>query len=55
MFKRLSSDPRTRDTVIIINIEAALKKGDEKTAIELWNALSETTKAKINNPLAGAL
>jgi len=31
----------------IPNIEATLKKGDEKTAVELWNALSDTKKADI--------
>ncbi|OBW63489.1 MAG: hypothetical protein A9183_07140 [Dehalococcoides mccartyi] len=47
MIQRLLSDPSTRDTVILFNIEAALKKGDEKTALELANALSESTKAEI--------
>jgi hypothetical protein len=47
LIQRLLSDPSTRDTVILINIEAALKKGDEKMAVELWNALSDTTKAEI--------
>ena len=46
MFDHLLSNPNTRDAVILINFEAALKKADEKTAIELWNALSESTKAK---------
>ena len=47
MIQRLLSDPSTRDTVILIYIESALKKGDEKTAFDLWNALSESTKAEI--------
>ena len=47
MIQRLLSDPSTRDTVILINIEAALKKGEEDTAIKLWDALSDTTKAEI--------
>lgn len=47
MIQGLLSNPSTRDTVILINIEAALKKGDEKMAAELWNALSDTKKAEI--------
>ena len=47
MFARLLSDPSTRDTVIKINIQAALEKGDEYTAIRLWNALSESAKAEL--------
>jgi len=47
MFDRLLSDPSTRDTVIKINIQAALEKGDEDTAIRLWNALSESAKAEL--------
>ncbi len=47
MIQRLLSDPSTRDTVILFNIEAALKKGDEKTALELANALSESAKAEL--------
>ena len=47
MFNSLLSDPRTRDTVIKINIQAALEKGDEDTAISLWNALSESAKAEL--------
>lgn len=47
MIQRLLSDPSTRDTVILINMEAAFRKGDEKMAVELWNALSESTKAEI--------
>ena len=47
MFKYLLSDPKTRDTVIKINIQAALEKGDEETATKLWNALSESTKAEL--------
>ena len=45
MFDRLLSDPSTRDTVIKINIQAALEKGDEGAAIRLWNALSDSAKA----------
>jgi hypothetical protein len=47
MFDRLLSDPGTRDLVIKINIQAALEKGDEDTAIRLWNALSVSAKAEI--------
>jgi|GEM_PF-4207500 len=47
IFDGLLSNPSTRDTVIKINIQAALEKGDEKTAIKLWNSLSESTKAKL--------
>ena len=47
MFGRLLSDPSTRDTVIKINIQAALEKGDEDTAIRLWNALSDSAKAEL--------
>jgi len=47
MFQRLLSDPSTKDTVIMINIQATLEKGDEETAMKLWNALSESTKAKL--------
>lgn len=47
MFDRLLSDPSTRDTVIKINIQAALGKGDEETAMKLWSALSESAKAKL--------
>ena len=47
MFDRLLSNPSTRDTVIKINIQAALEKGDEDTAIRLWNALSESAKAEL--------
>jgi hypothetical protein len=47
MIRHWLSDPRTRDGVILIHIEAALKKGDDKTAFDLWNALSESTRAEI--------
>jgi hypothetical protein len=47
MFQHLLSDPCTRDTVIQINLQAALEKGDKETAIKLLNALSEPAKAKI--------
>ena len=47
MFQYLLSDPKTRDTVIKINIKAALEKGDEETAIKLWDALSESAKAQL--------
>ena len=47
MFYRLLSDPGTRDIVIKINIQAALDKGDEDTAILLWNALSDSAKAEL--------
>ena len=47
MFQGLLADPSTRDTVIKINIQAALEKGDEETAMKLWSALSESAKAKL--------
>jgi hypothetical protein len=47
LFDRLLSNPSTRDMVSKINIQAALKKGDEDTAIKLWNALSESAKAEL--------
>ena len=47
MFRCLLSDPRTRNTLIRINLRAALEKGDEDTAIKLWNALSESDKAEL--------
>jgi hypothetical protein len=47
MFDRLLSNPHTRDTVIKINIQAALEKGDEKTAIKLWDALTGSAKAEL--------
>jgi hypothetical protein len=47
MFQHLLSNPKTRDTVIKINIQAALEKGDEETVIKLWNALSESAKAEL--------
>ena len=51
IFDRLLSKPSTRDTVIKINIQAALEKGDEETAIKLWNALSESAKAELTAKL----
>jgi hypothetical protein len=47
MFDHLLSNPKTRDLVIKINIQAALEKGDEDTAIKLWNALSESAKREL--------
>lgn len=47
IFDHLLSDPRTRDFVVMINIQAAVRKGDRKTAVKLWNALSESAKAKL--------
>jgi hypothetical protein len=47
MFRCLLSDPRTRNTLIRINLRAALEKGDEDTAIRLWNAMSESDKAEL--------
>jgi hypothetical protein len=47
IFTHLLSDPRTRDSIIVINIQIALGKGDEKTAVQLWNTLSESAKAKL--------
>ena len=47
MFERLLSNPGTRDTVIKINIHAALEKSDKDTAISLWNALSDSAKAEL--------
>lgn len=46
MFQRLLSDPKTRDTVIKINIQAALEKSDEETAVKLCDALSDSAKAE---------
>ena len=47
MFDYLLSNPKTRDFVIKLNLQAALEKGDEDTAIKLWNALSESAKAEL--------
>ena len=47
MFRRLLDDPRTRDTVLKINIRAALDKGDRSTAIELIKALSPEALAEV--------
>lgn len=47
LFQRLLSNPGTRDTLIKINLKAALEKGDEDSAIKLFNALSESEKAKL--------
>ena len=47
MFQHLLSNPKTRDIVIKINLHEALKKGDEETAIKLWNALSESAKVEL--------
>ena len=47
MYHRLLSNPRTRDTVIKINLQSALEKGEEEKAIKLWNALSESAKAEL--------
>lgn len=47
VFDRLLTNPNTRDIVIKINIQAALEKGEEETAIKLWNALFDSTKAKL--------
>ena len=47
MFRRLLSKPKTRDTLIRINLKTALEKGDEKTALKLWDALSESAKAEL--------
>ena len=47
IFQDLLSNPSTRDTVLKINIQAALEKGNEKRAIKLWNALSESAKAEL--------
>lgn len=47
MFDYLLSNPTTRDFVIKINLQAALKKGDKDLAIKLWNALSESTKSEL--------
>jgi hypothetical protein len=40
MFDRLLAEPGTRDTVLQINIAAALEKGDSETAWKLARALS---------------
>jgi len=47
MADHLMSNPITRDFVIMIHIQAALEKGDKKTAIKLWNNLSESARAKL--------
>lgn len=47
MFDHLLSNPNTRDTVIQINLQSALEKGDKETAINLWNALSDAAKAEL--------
>lgn len=47
MFDHLLSDPKTRDFVIKVNIQAALEKGDKDTAVKLWDALSESTKTEL--------
>ena len=47
IFRRLLDDPRTRDTVLRINIKAALDKGDNETAIELIKALSPEALAEV--------
>ncbi len=47
MIQHLLSNPRTRDTVIRINIKAALDGGDKETAIKLFNALSASAKAEL--------
>jgi len=47
IFQHLLSDPKTRDTVIQINLQSALEKGDKETAVKLWNALSDSAKAKL--------
>ncbi|APH11925.1 hypothetical protein ASJ33_01530 [Dehalococcoides mccartyi] len=47
MLDNLLSDPKTRDFVIQVNIQAALDDGDEEMAIRLWNALSESAKAEL--------
>jgi hypothetical protein len=46
MFRCLLSDPRTRNTLIRINLRAALEKGDEDAAIRLWNAMSVSDKVE---------
>ena len=47
MFESLLSNPRTRDIVIKIKLQGALKKGDKESAIKLWNFLSESAKAEL--------
>jgi hypothetical protein len=47
MFHRLLSKPKTRDSLIRINLKAALENGDEKMAAKLWDALSESAKAEL--------
>jgi hypothetical protein len=47
MIERLLSNPKTRDTVIEINLKSALDDGDEETAKTLWDALSVSAKAEI--------
>jgi len=47
MFDYLLFDPKTRDFVIKINLQAALENGDEEMTIKLWNALSESAKEEL--------
>ena len=51
MFEYLLSNPKTRDMVIEINLQAALEKGDEEKALKLWNALSESAKIELTTKL----
>jgi hypothetical protein len=47
MFDYLLSDPSTRDFVIKTNLQYALEKGYNETAIKLWKALSDSTKTEL--------
>jgi hypothetical protein len=47
MFRRLLSHPKTRDTLIKINLKSALEKGDKETAEKLWEGLSASAKVEL--------
>ncbi len=50
MIKRLLDNPGTRDTVLQINIQGAINKGDYETAAELFMALSPETQRRVLGP-----
>jgi hypothetical protein len=47
MIEHLLSNPKTRDTVIKINLKSALEEGDEEMAKKLWEGLSDLAKAEL--------
>ncbi|HLH24963.1 MAG TPA: hypothetical protein VK066_20770 [Chloroflexota bacterium] len=47
LFDRLLSNPATRDMVLLINIQGALEKGDDQTAIDLAKHLSPERLSKL--------